>query len=646
MERRLTAILCADVQGYSRLMGDDEEATFHTLASHRKIIDGLIDQHHGRFVNSAGDSLLAEFASVVHAVQCGIEIQSALKTENAGLPENRRLEFRIGINLGDVIVDGEQIYGDGVNVAARLESLADPGGICISGTVYEQVRDRLTLAYEDCGEQPVKNIARPVHVWRVLLDGSAARGRTTLSSAKKYWRGGALSIGGIAIAIVTFVLVQHVSLKPPHSHASIPPQEKPALPLPEKPSIAVLPFSNLGNDPQQQSFSDGLAEDLITELGKVHDLSVAGRDSTVGYKGAHERAEQIGRELGVRYVLEGSTRNIGDQVRVSAQLVDSGNGFQLWAEHYDLALSDLFKAQDEIGAKIQFAVRVKISPDEQRRFKEFPTDNLEAYELYLRAKPLILSGTAAGAQEGRRLCENAVQLDPRYSAGYEGLAASYLVDYSQTAEPQELDRAFAAAQRSVALDDSSPYGHMVLGDVYRARKQLDSAINEGRKSVALRPTCSVCLARLADNLACAGHPTEALDLLNKAVRLDPSYGAGTRYQYEFDLAVIYQFLLGQVNSSLGNSAEAIDDMKQVVVHLPADYPLAKWAHGVLALLYAKTGHQQEARTEAAKWLEAFKPVTIAQMRAGIRQNYPCTNLAQFMTSLDALQRLTSSAPDG
>jgi adenylate cyclase len=646
MERKLAAILCADVHGYSRLMGDNEEATFRTLASHRKIIDQLIEQNHGRFVNSAGDSILAEFASVVNAVQCAIEIQAALKAENTALPEHRRMKFRIGINLGDIIVDGEQIYGDGVNVAARLESLADPGGICIASSVHEQVGNKLELNYQDIGEQKVKNIAKPVRVLRVLLEPLArvtAGGNRHLQLGRQYWRHGLLSVAGLIIVAVTIVLVQHISLKPPRSSASIPPRNKAALQGLRPPSIAVLPLSNLGNDPQQQSFSDGLAEDLITELGKVHDLSVVGRDSTVGYAGTHERAEQIGRELGVRYVLEGSTRKIGDQVRISARLVDTSNGFQLWAEHYDQLLSNLFKAQDEIGGKIQFAIRVKLSPDEQRRFKEFPTNNLEAYELYLRAKPLILSGTMAGIQEGRRLCERAVQLDPRYSAGYEGLAASYLYDYSLTGDPQALDRAFAAAQRSVALDDSSPYGHLVLGNVYQARKQLDRALSEARKSVALGPTCSVCLSGLADRLACAGHPTQALDLLKKAVRLDPSYGAGTRYQYEFDLAVQYQFQLGVVNSSLGNRAEAIDELKQVVVHLPADYLVSKWAHATLALLYAETDRQQEARTEASKWLELIKPVTIAQMRAGIRQTYPCNDLAQFMTNLDTLQRLTSFA---
>src|ERR1700730_1111561 len=251
MERKLTAILCADVFGYSRLMGGDEEATLVTLTAHRRIIDSLIEQRHGRFVNSAGDSVLAEFASVVEAVNCAVDIQTALKAENAKLPLERRMEFRIGINLGDVMVEGDQIYGDGINIAARLESLADPGGICISGKVHEEIRSKLPLGYEDLGEQTVKNIARPVHVWRVLLNGTT-RHRETSRIPRRYWRSGVLSLTGLAIMVGTIVLVQHVSLKPPRTHASIPPQEKPVLPLPSITSIAVLPVTNQSVEPEQQ----------------------------------------------------------------------------------------------------------------------------------------------------------------------------------------------------------------------------------------------------------------------------------------------------------------------------------------------------------------------------------------------------------
>ena len=272
MERKLTAILCADVYGYSRLMGQDEEATLRALSAHRKLIDSLIEQHRGKFVNAAGDSVLAEFVSVVNAVQCAVEIQNALKAENAEVPPEKRMQFRVGVNFGDVMVEGEQIYGDGVNVAARLESLAEPGGICISATVHEQIRDKLAFGYQDLGDQEVKNIARPVRVYRVLPE---AEGPATGKTARRYLRGGVLSIVGLAIIMGTIILAQHVSLKPPHTHASIPPPPTPALALPDKPSIAVLPFSNMSGDPKQDYFSDGLTNDLTSDLSRLPDLFVS-----------------------------------------------------------------------------------------------------------------------------------------------------------------------------------------------------------------------------------------------------------------------------------------------------------------------------------------------------------------------------------
>ena len=326
MERKLAAILCADVYGYSRLMGENEEATLRTLTSHRRLIDSQIENHHGRFVNSAGDSVLAEFASVVEAVNCAVDIQSGLKAENETSLPARRMEFRIGVNLGDVMVEGEQIYGDGVNVASRLESLAEPGGICISGIVHDQVRDKIALAYADLGEQPVKNIARPVRVWRVLLDGVSPSSLRTSMLPRKYWRRGALSLAGLAIIVMAVVLVQHLSLKPSPTQASIPPEEK--LPLPSMPSMAVLPFTNLSGDPKQDYFSDGITDDLVTDLSRLRSLFVIDRNSTFAYKGKTPKARDIGRELGVKYILEGSTRRESGRVRINVQLVDASTGNQ------------------------------------------------------------------------------------------------------------------------------------------------------------------------------------------------------------------------------------------------------------------------------------------------------------------------------
>jgi adenylate cyclase len=307
-------------------MGGDEEATLATLTAHRKIIDNLIEQRHGRFVNSAGDSVLAEFASVVEGVNCAVDIQTALKAENAELPAERRMEFRIGVNLGDVMVEGDQIYGDGINVAARLESLADPGGICISGKVHEEIRSKLPLGYEDLGEQTVKNIAHPVRVWRVLLDGSASPRRETRRILRRYWQAGVFSFAGLAIIASTIVIVQHLSLRPQPTHASIPPPSV-ALPtvqshlaFPDKPSIAVLPFANVSRDPTQEYFSDGVTDQIITDLSKLPGLFVIDRNSAFTYKGKMIKVQEVSRELGVRLVLEGSARKTSDGVRIAVHM--------------------------------------------------------------------------------------------------------------------------------------------------------------------------------------------------------------------------------------------------------------------------------------------------------------------------------------
>jgi adenylate cyclase len=346
VERKLTAILCADVFGYSRLMGADEEATLRTLSAYRKIIDSLIEHHRGRFIGSAGDSVLAEFTSVVEAVNCAVEIQSALKIENLDLSAEQRMEFRIGVNLGDVIVDGEQIYGDGVNVAARLESLAEPGGICISGTVHDQIQYKLQLTYENIGEQKVKNITHPVRAWRVKL-GDVPPGLRSHRPTRRVLKGGGLSLAGLAIAIGTFVIVQHVSLKPPRTSASIPPKERPTLTPPGIPSIAVMPFTNLSGDPAQDYFSDGITDDLVTDLSRLPGLFVIDRNSIFTYKGKAVRAHEVGRELGVKYVLEGSTRKVADRVRLNVQMVDASSGNEIWAQRYDKQLRDIFALQEK-----------------------------------------------------------------------------------------------------------------------------------------------------------------------------------------------------------------------------------------------------------------------------------------------------------
>jgi TolB-like protein len=331
-KRKLSAILSADVKGYSRLMGEDELGTVRTLEAYREMIAEVIRNFGGRVVDSPGDNLLAEFSSVVDAVESAVEIQKGLKSKNEGLPENRRMEFRIGINLGDVIEEGERIYGDGVNVAARIEGLAEGGGICISGTAFDQVQGKLGLEFEYLGEQPVKNIKNPVRIYRVKMES----------------------------------FVSPVGMKR-------------ELPLPDKPSIAVLPFLNMSGDPEQEYFSDGISEDIITALSQLPEMFVIARNSTFIYKGKSVNVHQVGRELGVKYVLEGSVRKAGKRVRITAQLIDATTGHHLWAERYDRDLEDIFALQDEITLRILTAIQVKLTDGDQARLYDKGTENIEAY---------------------------------------------------------------------------------------------------------------------------------------------------------------------------------------------------------------------------------------------------------------------------
>jgi len=467
-------------------MGEDEEATLRSLSGHRKIIDSLIERHHGRFVNSAGDSVLAEFASVVEAVSCAVEIQNALTAENAKSPPERRMEFRVGVNSGDVMVEGEQIYGDGVNVAARLENLADPGSICISGTVYEQVRDRLALSYEDRGEQRVKNIARPVYVWRLVLGGTAGPQETT-GLPRRYWRGGVMSLTGLAIAIATFIFVQHLSLKPPRTSASIPSPEKPSLPLPDVPSIAVLPFANLSGDPQQDYFSDGISDQLINNLSRLPGLFVIARNSSFAYKGKATNESEIGKELGVKYALEGSVRK-ADQVRIGVELVDANARTEEWTARYGRPLKDIFAVQDEIVGKVVTTLGLLLKVDEMK-LPHFgssqPTENLEAFDDFLRATEYVFRATKVDNAKARQWLEKAIDLDPKYAQAYAGLGWNHPVaTWNQWGDPRaDLEDASELAQKALALDDSNSSALALLCESDWMHLRYDQAVANGERAV-------------------------------------------------------------------------------------------------------------------------------------------------------------------
>jgi adenylate cyclase len=596
LERKLTAILCADVYGYSRLMGEDEEGTLRTLSAYRKITDSLIERHHGRFVNSAGDSILAEFASVVEAVTCAVSIQTALRPENAELPPERRMQFRIGVNLGDVMVEGEQIYGDGVNVAARLESLADPGGICISGTVHEQVRDKLALTYEDRGEQEVKNIARPVRVWRVKLDGAIPAAQGPPRTRRVWTRTAPLSLAIIAISIATFVIVQHVSFKPQHTSASIPPHGNPAPPLPSIPSIAVLPFTNLSGDPQQQYFSDGITDDLITDLSRVPKLFVIARTSSFTYKGKAEKAQSIGRELGVKYLLEGSVQRVGDQVRIDVQLVEADTGSEVWSQRYDRQMRDIFKLQDEIVQSLTTTLGLQLSMLENGIVVRERTNNLEAYDYLLRGLEGMVSQTPDAFSRSGKMFEKAIALDPDYADAYALLANLDFAEYAWNSDQRELDRAQALARQAVARDYSDSLAYAVLGMVLNFSGHPDEAFVVEKRAVALDPNNPVAYRALSEISAVLGKPEQDLLYAQTAMRLDPNHAGN----YSFDAGVAYN-LLGRYREA----AAAFNESSET------NNP---WLHLGLVMAYTELGQEDDARAEASQALRLAPKLTLEDVR--------------------------------
>ena len=418
-KRKLTAILSADVKGYSRLIGDDEEGTIRALNVYMGVINGFIQQHRGRVVATGGDSVLAEFASVVDAVRCAVEIQEELKERNKELPEGRRMEFRIGVNLGDVVEEGDNILGDGVNVAARVQSLAEAGGICISGTAYDHVKKKLVLGYEYLGEHTVKNITEPVRVYRVWMEPGVAPAKLGRGKkpAQKRLSKAALAIVAVVVIAGAVTLYQFV-LRPFPSKIEVASKEKMALPLPDKPSIVVLPFVNMSEDPKQDFFVDGLTEEIINALSRLPQIFVIARNSSFTYKGKAVDVKQVGREMGVQYVVEGSVRREGNRIRITAQLIDSTTGRHVFSERYDRELKDIFATQDDIAIKILTALRVALKDEEWARLQAKGVSNVEAYFKLLEARELLEKVNKESNDRARRLAEEALALDPRSSAAY------------------------------------------------------------------------------------------------------------------------------------------------------------------------------------------------------------------------------------
>jgi adenylate cyclase len=532
--RKLAAILIADVKGYSRLMGEDEAATLQTLAVHKALIETFVQKYQGRVLSSPGDNLLAEFASVVDAVECAVAVQRELQARNSELPVHRRMEFRIGINLGDVIVNGEQLYGDGVNVAARLESLAEGGGICIAGSVYEQIKAKLAVGYEDMGLQAVKNIAEPVRVYRIRAHSGVPAAAVIQQNPRAV--GSRLRWGLVALALLVFLgggerIWQMVS-RPFSLSQVIREVEAPAL-VPDKPSIAVLPFLNMSSDPEQEYFSDGMTEDLITDLSTLTGLFVIARNSVYTFKGRAVKIDQVSRELGVRYVVEGSVRKANNQIRITAQLIDANTGYHMWAQYYDRDLQDVFAVQGEIARRITSALEAKLTKDEEEQMGRPYTSSEVAWEYFMRGAELYRRFTPTDNAHARDLFEKAIDLDPEFARAYAILAATLRQDstgrWSQDPQSSE-DLAYRMAQKAVELarrelepKPSLPYALEQLGWVLLYREKHEEARQAAEEAVQRNPNYADGYALWAQVLIYLGKPEEALGKTQQAINLNPIY---------------------------------------------------------------------------------------------------------------------------
>ncbi len=513
LPRKLAAILYADVAGYSRLTGDDEDATHRRLRDYLDLIAKTIDDHHGQVMHYAGDAVLAKFDAVVDALSSAVSVQEELKDQNKELPDERKVQFRIGVNLGDVIEDRGDIYGDGVNVAARLESLADEGGICISESVHTAIGNKLPLSYDYMGEQQVKNIDKPVRAYKVVLDSNK---KTQVTSP-----------------------------------------DKPTLELPDKPSIAVLPFTNMSGDPEQEYFSDGITEDIITALSKISSLMVIARNSTFTYKGKAVDIKQVGREQGVRYVLEGSVRKAGDRVRVTAQLIDATTGHHIWGERYDRELKDTFAVQDEIMREIVVALDVQLREGEQVRFWSSGTRNLEAWECVRLSATDALGGVSERKLQARKQIERALELDPKYAIAWVmlGWIHQYYSDVAAgVSDARGRETALASmrecAQKAIELDASCADAYSVMAYYHRELNEFDAAIENSEKSITLAPNNAENLATAAGTMTKSGKPERGLELIKRAMRVCPLYRPG----FLRALAQAYRFS--------GNPEAAVDAFRE------------------------------------------------------------------------------------
>lgn len=552
-KRKLSAILSADVQGYSRLMVDNEIATVTTLKKYQALMADHVSRFNGRVVDSPGDNLLAEFTSTVDALECAAGIQETLGEQNASLPEDRQMHFRIGINLGDILWEDDRIYGDGVNIAARIESLAAPGGICISRSVFDQVRNKLDMQYRYMGEHDVKNIAEPIRVYQVLL--GTGEPESDISDSQD---------------------------------------------LSDQPSIVVLPFINMSGDKEQEYFSDGLTEDLITDLSRVNNLFVIARNSSFTYKGKAVNVQEVGKEMGVKYVLEGSVRKAGGRVRITAQLVDALTGGHIWADRYDRDLEDIFSLQDEVTQKIVSTLAVKMGKSEKEHQRDHDTDNVIAYDYFLRGLEYYNRYTRKNNIRARSLFEKAIELDKGYTSAYAKYGWTYLTEWMMgwTDDESYVERALELAIKAISTGDKTGYSYCLLGNAYLWKKQHQKAIDLFKEFKTLDYNQAEAMSDFANILNFCGRPDEAVILAQKALRLDPL------------IPVHHLFSLGHAQYLLGQYQQAVTTLREALSHNPDFFP----SRFFLAATYVELGRKTDAQEEAVKFMDKNPDTTLELWR--------------------------------
>ncbi len=590
ISRRLAAIVVADVAGYSRLVEQDEDATLAALRSLRaRLIDPKIAAHKGRIANTAGDSILVEFHSVVEALNCAQEIQAAVQLRNRDIDPERRIEFRFGINVGDVVEQDGDLLGEGVNIAARLEAMADPGDIYISRTARDQVLDRTDIALEDLGPVKVKNMARPVHAYRVLTIADAASAVPRKRPVRRRLKG--LTAAFVALLVLAAVAV-YVWMEDRRPEASYPVSSVSA-----EATIAVLPFTNLSGDPEQEYFSDGITNDLITDLSKFSNLFVIASNSVFTYKGKAVKVQDAGRDLGVRYIVEGSVQKLGGRVRINAQLVDAASGRHLWADRYEEAADDLFDLQTRITRHIVRTLAVKLTDFEIDRAFAKPNRDLQAYDLALRGWHLVTRLKREENFQARQFFRDAIARDPTYAAAHAGLGLTFhsAVRYGWTGAPQAaMQRAHELVQQALSLDNSSVIAHRLAAGIYLTRRQYDLALLEIERALALNPNDARSLATQGAVMLFAGHPEGAVISLETALRYDPLMGAGSAGSLA-TLGLAYYL------------TRRYGDAARILERGLAKHPGYLYGQTVLAAAYGQLGNLNQAG-QAARVVRQLNPV--------------------------------------